>query len=275
MTALETDADGPFTPVARLTRDIKAAAATLSDAEARFLVDSYYTMQNARIRAGNQIDALRRNEEPNSVLSWLSEQDRVLEAQVRRALDAYSAAHPVGAWLRGVKGIGPVLAAGLLAHIDIERAPTAGHIWRFAGLDPTSVWAKGGKRPWNARLKVVCWKLGESFVKVSGDPEAFYGQAYATRKARESAKNAAGDFAAQAAARLAAARIGKATEAYKHYAAGRLPPAHVHARAKRWAVKLFLAHLHEQLYRQRYGKPPPLPYPIAHLGHAHRIEPPS
>src|SRR5581483_161544 len=25
-------------------------------------------------------------------------------------------------------------------HIDIEKAPTAGHIWRFAGLDPTLRW---------------------------------------------------------------------------------------------------------------------------------------
>jgi hypothetical protein len=32
------------------------------------------------------------------------------------------------------------LAAGLLAHIDITKAPTAGSIWRYAGLDPSIEW---------------------------------------------------------------------------------------------------------------------------------------
>jgi hypothetical protein len=44
----------------------------------------------------------------------------------------------------------------LLARIDIVKAPTAGHIWRYAGLDPTVRWNKGEKRPWNAGLKVLC-----------------------------------------------------------------------------------------------------------------------
>jgi hypothetical protein len=49
----------------------------------------------------------------------------------------------------------------------------------------------------------------------------------------------------------------------------------LHARAKRYAVKLFLAHLHEVWYREHYKTAPPIPYPIAHLGHAHYIAPPN
>ena len=37
-------------------------------------------------------------------------------------------------------------------------------------------------------------------------------------------------------------------------------------------MKIFLAHLHEEDFRQRTGQEPPAPYPIAHLGHAHKIE---
>jgi len=66
-------------------------------------------------------------------------------------------------------------------------------------------------------------------------------------------------------------KIGKATEAYGHYSSGKLPPAHIHARAKRYAVKLFLSHWHHKAYEFHFGKPPPFPYPIAFLGHAHFI----
>ena len=258
-------------PVQKLARDIKAAAITLSTDEARFLVDAYYQMQDNRIRADGQIRSM--GDEPHDVLSWLSVQSRVLENQVKSALDAYSMSSEVGVWSRSVTGIGPVIAAGLMAHIDITQAPTVGHIWSFAGLDPTKKWEKKTKRPWNAALKVVCWKIGESFVKVSGNENAVYGHIYLARKQLEVERNEAGLFADQAEAKLKTCRIGKDTDAYKAYSAGKLPPAHLHSRAKRYAVKLFLSHWHEVAYKVHYHADPPNPYPIAMLGHAHKIDP--
>lgn len=258
------DDDG-LTPIRRLTRDLANAAATLSEAEARFLVDAYYSMQENRIRSENQVRALTESGEPNAVLAWFAEQDRVLEQQVQRALDKYSAASPLGQWARSVVGIGPVIAAGLLANIDIRRAPTVGHIWRFAGLDPTSKWNKGEKRPWNASLKTLCWKIGESFVKVKANDDDIYGKVYAERRAYEEQKNISGDYAEQA--KAGAERVKKSTEAHGWYAKGLLPPGHLHARAKRYAVKLFLAHYHERGCVLVLGTEPPKPYPIAHLGH--------
>lgn len=264
-------------PIKRLSRDLRKAAGGsgggpgLSTDEARFLVDAYYTMQENRKRSDNQVRALNERIEPHSILIWLANNSRLLENQIKAALDHYSNAQEVGIWARSVKGIGPVITAGLLAHIDITQAPTAGHIWRYAGLDPTVRWEKGQKRPWNASLKTLCWKIGESFVKVSGDDEAFYAQFYVKRKKAEITKNDAGEFAEQAKEKLARFKIGKTTDAYKHYSAGRLPPAHIHARAKRYAVKLFLSHLHEKMYEAHFKEAPPLPYPIAILGHAHKI----
>lgn len=258
----------------RLTRDLAEAARMLTPDEARFLVDAYYLIQKDRIRADNQLRALSESGEPASVLSWLGEQSRVLETQVKRALDKYSDAQPVGLWARGIVGVGPVIAAGLLAHIDISRCPTVGHIWAFAGLDPTREWGKGERRPWNADLKTLCWKLGESFVKVSAHENDIYGKVYAARKAQEIERNERGDFADQAAAALTAKRYKKDTDAFKHYTAGLLPPAHIHARAKRYAVKLFLAHLHDVWYQEHFGTAPPKPYMIEHLGHTHFIPPP-
>lgn len=256
-----------------LRRDLKMAAKTLSSQEARYLVDMYYLMQEDRKRTHNQVRAMEG--EPTAVIAWLADNCRRMENWVKGALDAYSANHPVGEWARSIHGIGPVIAAGLLAHIDITRAPTAGHIWSFAGLVPGQKWEKGERRPFNAALKTLCWKIGESFVKVSGNEKAFYGQIYLQRKALEVQRNEAGAFEEQAAEKLKKFRIGKDTDAYKHYSNGRLPPAHLHSRAKRYAVKLFLAHYHETAYREQHGKAPPNPYPVAHLDHAHIISAPS
>ena len=259
-------------PIRKLDRDILKAASELTSTEARFLVDAYYAMQSGRIRANNQIRALTDSGEPHESIGWLSTESRVLEENVKRALDVYSDNHPVGARMRTVVGVGPVIAAGFLAHIDITRAPTAGAIWRYAGLAPTSEWLKGQKRPFNAALKTLCWKLGESFVKVSNHPDSLYGQIYKERKDLELTKNEAGDFADQAKAKLEKYKIGKTTDAYKAYSIGKLPPAHIHSRAKRYAVKMFISHLHEIWYEIELGKPAPAPYIMVHGGHVHKIE---
>lgn len=261
--------------VNRLSKDVKDAARTLSTAEARWLVDSYYQLQEDRIRAAHQTRTLDEHGEPNAITTWLFAQRATLEKQIARALDTYSDAQESGRWMRSICGIGPIIAAGLLCHIDIEKAPTAGHIWRFAGLDPTVKWEAKKKRPWNASLKRLCFLIGESFVKVSGRDEDIYGKVYKERKALEEARNANGDFAEQAAQALKEKKFGEDTDARKHYEAGRLPPARIHLRAKRYAVKLFLAHVHHVMYERYYHEPPPMPYVLTHLGHAHYIGPPN
>jgi hypothetical protein len=262
-------------PVTRLTRDIRNAATLLSINEARYLVDSYYQIQEYRKSAGNQARSLVTAGEPNEVISWLFKQQETLEGQIKRALDAWTDSNELGQWSKSIVGIGPVISAGLLAHIDIAKAPTAGHIWRFAGLDPTMKWEKGEKRPWNASLKTLTWKIGESFVKVSNNPKDFYGKIYQERKDLESRRNDEGAFAQQAADKLERFKIGKDTEAYAAYSSGKLPPAHIHSRAKRYAVKLFLAHYQHVGWKLIFKTDPPRPYVIEHLGHGDYIAPPN
>jgi len=252
--------------VSRLTRDLRSSAVTLGADEARFLVDTYYAMQKQRIRDANQSRALSGDAEPHAVLDWLMEQHSVLENQVKRALGAYAEGSVIGQWMLAVRGIGPVISAGLLAHIDITQCPTVGHIWSFAGLDPSREWGKGEKRPWNASLKTLCWKLGESFVKTKGHEEAVYGAIYDQRKEYEANKNAAMEYRDQAEEILR--RRPKHAQAAT-YKIGKLPDGHIHMRAKRYAVKQFLADLHAFWYEHEYDKKPPLPYPIAHMNHVH------
>jgi len=258
-------------PSVKLERDLRKAAVTLTDTEARFLVDAYYQMQDSRIRARHQERSM--DKEPHEILTWFGDQDALLENNIKAALDQYSDGHPIGRRMRTVVGVGPVISAGMLAHIDIARCETVGSIWRFAGLDPTSEWKKKTKRPFNADLKKLCWKLGESFVKVCNRDDAVYGKLYRERKDQEILKNEAGDFADQAAEKLEKFNIGKSTDAYKAYSVGKLPPAHIHSRARRYAVKMFLSHLHEVWYEHHHGKAAPAPYVFVHGGHAHKMEP--
>lgn len=261
--------------VTRLSRDLRAAAATLSDAEARFLVDSYYQAQDSRIRSAHQVRTLAEADEPHSVLAWKLAQEELLEKQVAGALKRYAESKPLGRWAMSQKGIGHVITAGLLARIDISKAPTAGHIWSYAGLVPGVKWGKGQKRPWNAELKRLAYLIGESFVKVSGYEDAFYGQVYAGRKDLEVEKNEQGDYAEQAARILTEKNWRDDTKAKEHYEKGLLPPGHIHARAKRYAAKLFLSHYQEVGWWLRFGEAPPAPYAMTHAGHAHKIEPPN
>ena len=255
--------------------DLRAAALLMNPQEIRYLVDTYYGMQDFRIQASNEKRAQAKSGEPGATVLWLAGDFQKKENRIKSALDVWSRAQPAGKWMHEITGIGPVLAAGILANIDIEKAPNPAHIWAFAGLDPTQSWKKGEKRPWNARLKVLCWKLGESFVKVSNNDNDFYGHVYAKRKEYEQAKNEACDYRAQAEASLAAKKFGKDTEARKWYEQGKLPPARIHLRAERYAVKLFLSHLWQVSWELKTGKAPGQPYAIAVLGHSGYIAPPN
>lgn len=349
--------------IVSMSRDIAKAAVTLTDDEARYLVDLYYTQQEYRKSTDNQVRSLYGTQEPNSVLKYFSNQFSTLEKQAARALDKYTQAHPMGEWMRSIHGIGPVIAAGLLAHIDVNRMPTAGSLWRYAGLDPSHKWLgreksaalikehwessdkdpdyqrgrieficqltshsvkgydrycevnklKQGKqsferwlasRPWNAQLKTLCWKLGESFMKFSGNEKCRYGRLYIERREQYWIKNLSGGFYDRACQE--ASRVDSSTDVYpwvtgcylpddiaKMRAAGISPsgpemkkiqvqgcegvrmlsPGHINEMAKRYAVKIFLSHLHAEMYRTVLGKEPPAPFAIAILGHTHEILP--
>src|SRR5215469_1959464 len=307
-------------PITRLTRDLRAGAATLGDDEARYLVDYYYIAQEDRKRSFAQERTLAAEAEPHSVISWLANQSSSLEEQIKVALDVYTYNHMMGSWMRQVYGIGPVISAGLLAHIymgywcdfstevknkkgqmetvhcrghneaqcriwqqkfkkphnftPVISVPTTGHIWQFAGIagDDQRQWLKNHKRPWNAKLKTLCWKAGQSFMKFSNRDECFYGTLYRYKKEEYVAKNENKGFAETAAKR--APTVGVTTDAYRYYSTGFLPPAHVDAMARRYAVKIFLSHLHEEWYRREFKAEPPKPYAISILNHAHYIPPP-
>lgn len=281
----------------KLSKDLRLAAAEMGPDEARFLADMFETRQRERIRNGNRLIALEKAGEPIGLISHFQSIDMEMERQLGAALKKFTENQPLGQWMVDQKGVGPLIAARLLAFVDWEGSNTPSRIWRFAGLVPNLVWEKGQLRPWNARLKRVCYLLGESFIKSKGREGAYYGEHF-TRKKRELwHKNASGGNKERAL--VLREKVGKTTEAYRWYngdvtseaammvargtwAAGKkpwttepgaglpmLPPGQIHAQARRWAAKLFLAHAWEVCWRldPKRMEDPPEPYAIVHLGH--------
>lgn len=258
----------------RLSKDLREAAKLLSPKQQRLLVDLYYQIQDNRKATANQLRAA--HEEPNAWVKFLTTYMQRMEKLAAGGLDMASQQQAVSRWAKSIVGIGPVLAAGLAAYIDITRTPTVSALWSLAGLNPTAVWAKGEKRPWNAQLKVLCWKIGDSFCKFHNHEGCVYGHIYAARKQLEVERNEAGKFSDQAEKTLATRAIkDKATRAV--YEAGHLPPGRLELRARRVAVKMFLSHYWQVAYYEHYGTAPKSPYILAAdpMIHTHYMAPPG
>lgn len=110
-------------PIARLSKDLKNASKTLTDQEARYLVDTYYQVQEFRKATSNQIRSMTETEEPTEVIEWLLKNLETLENQIKRALDTYTKAHPVGQWLKKNPG-----QPGDVSRILIEHNPSQYYI---------------------------------------------------------------------------------------------------------------------------------------------------
>jgi hypothetical protein len=193
---------GDMLSVTKLSKDLREASRALTRGEVMFATGRYYQIQRERISCSNMIAAGKRDGTPaNPFLETLVENFHQAEVNIAIAMGAYAKTDPRGRWLLSICGIGPVLAAGFMSHIDVTNRPTAGAIWRFAGMDPTVKWEKGQKRPHNAKLKVLCYKAGESFVKTQNLEKDTYGHMYAARKVIEWERNMSGALIEQAIAK--------------------------------------------------------------------------
>lgn len=359
---------GDLGAIDRLDKDLKGAIKTLNRDEVRTLVDYYYIIQENRKAANNQISQLEKTGEPHALLRYVHKQADVLESQIKGAMDLWTDEHPVAGVIKEhVFGIGPVIAAGLVAHFDIHKAKTAGGFWRYAGLDPSSRWVSRDKvrdwiksnkdvpvddllfraasyfgrssetlqrmastdvdgkpiamtyetlakaisrRPYNASLKTLCWKIGDCFMKFSKKQRRLCPSCggYTSGKLVEDGEEEVGTHCKHcnedisSVAMQPACFYGQIYRKQKQhliglneggqlsktafdtldrkniqdsrtlamYKSGRLSDGHIDGMAKRFAVKLFLSNLHE-FWCAVEGIPCPQPYAMSILGHAHYI----
>ena len=267
------------TPRSPLRGEQTFDASKMSLPEIRALVYNYHDAQDKRKGSDMQLRHLgdktppeeKSVENPAYLLQKYAEAQAGLESDIAKYLGEYAEGHPVGRWMMAQTGIGPVIAAGYLAFIEIEKCPTVGHIWSFSGLNPQQVWEKGQKRPFSADMKQLAHHARECFKRSSNHLDSFYGKLYRAKKAELVARNERGGFAEKA-----AVYKGVSDPANKKLLAeGKVPPSYIDKVAGRYAVKIFLSYMHAVWYWHHFGKAPPKPFAISVLGHAHEIRVPN
>ncbi|MEM5854205.1 MAG: hypothetical protein QW228_07610 [Candidatus Aenigmatarchaeota archaeon] len=174
-------------------------------------------------------------------LIWFHNKLYETEKELQKRLDAWSKNHKLRKeFLNYVKGIGGVLASGIIAWLDevILKAEHPSSLWKYCGLYPGSERKRGEKLPYNLKLKSFCWKIGQSFIKFKCFGRKLYD------RFKEETKQ-------------------------KHPDWSKL---HIHNYARRKVVKVFLACLWKK-WREMNNLPTPEPYAIAHLKHSDLITP--
>jgi len=89
------------------------------------------------------------------------------EKELGRRLDKWSEDLRIRKeFLSHVKGTGGVLSSGLIGWIEpISRFSNISKLWAYSGLSPHSKRVKGEKINYNPKLKNLCWKIWNSFIK--------------------------------------------------------------------------------------------------------------
>jgi len=208
-------------------------------------------------------------------------------------------------WLSHVRGIGPCLAGGILAWINIEKCLHVGNLWSYAGqtvtiekyicagcnviLDPDKVpsleerVAQGGLREaprcpkCNNFLRVMGHAVRREKGKKLGYNPAVktlawkIGESFVKCSAEKSGYRRLYDqFRERIEAKVAANngfchKIHKDKEG-KLINGGKCFNAHVYAMAKRATVKIFLSHVYKR-WRDLLGLPTTPPFPFGMMGH--------
>ena len=316
----------------RLSKSLKQEIINIQNPDRdmiKMLVSTYYEQQKARIALRNRMRAIESGEKKGNmnICNWLLKGHAVMEAGCKQTLELILRNSEVGQWLLQITGIGPVIAAGCLAHFNIEGRQYASQFVSYAGLndnntpfigrigaekamkqvmaqfpeeveageftddmaieftriigrrfeyvrehgfdEATGKWnkaqmiASAAKIPYNAALKMLMWKIGQSFFMNCHNPKSLYGAIYVDRKIYETEKNNRLEYKEQAEKALSTKSYGKDTIAYGEYSQGRLPKQHIDMRARRYAVTKFVCHLFEEMFRVHNNKPAPIYYILA------------
>jgi len=274
----------------------------------RTLVEIYYDVQDVRIRSFNRlrqvwgrIEYIRKfgvpPEGPKELKKFLLEafpiEDRKklvkeyvaacqinpsilaqLEKQIRDHIrDEVEPLAIVRDYLRNVKGIGPILAGGLVSFFDPYKAPHPSSFWKYAGLHVVEGEApkrvKGAKLGFNPRARVLCWKIADSFIK---QRTPLYRPYYDVVKVEEAAKFGVLDpdesVHPERCPKYLPCLKRMEGRAQRTNTKAKACPClkHIDYRARRKMVKLFIADFWA-VWRKMEGLPPSEPYSVRILGH--------
>lgn len=145
------------------------------DSSLRALVDLRdRQIQKARIQFSNRLSAIERGADISSeaqakiIERWLYRFDE-LESELDRDIKEVVIDHVMYKQLTCVKGIGPMMAAKLLALIEIDRCSTISALWRYAGLAVINGKAerpvKGERLHYSKRMKSLLYNIAGQMLK--------------------------------------------------------------------------------------------------------------
>jgi hypothetical protein len=203
--------------------------------------------QKSRVAYDLRIQAVKRGDDDASDIllrRWERWHDRFAEHEriASEEIEELALDFQIIEIMCGVKGVGTMLAAKLVAQIDIDRAKTVSALWRYCGYGCDENGErdrpkKGEKLVYNKKAKAIVHLIGIQLLRKGPYREIY-------ENARE-----------------------KYEEKHTDWTKG-----HHHMAALRKVKKLFLAHLWE-VWRELEGLPIRPAYILEHGGHTHKHKP--
>ena len=166
-----------LTMVEALNKDLKKqilSVGNVSKNEVKTLVKQFYQIQDQRKALSEQIRSIeiiyndKDNDESNSgktkkekkescpedssislqILYYVLKNLTILENNIKKALEIVVNSSEVGKWLIQINGIGPILAAGLIANFEVKGREYSSQFISYAGLNDNN-------RPWLGKEKAT------------------------------------------------------------------------------------------------------------------------
>jgi hypothetical protein len=191
----------------------------------------YYDVQDVRKRSFNRLLSV------GVVKGVYPTELKRLELSIRKDIEINLEKYPIWTnYLCNVKGIGATLGGNIIGTFDIRRANHISSFWKFCGLHTNDGKAikrtKGVKLDFNIKNRAMVWNIGKSLIRCN-NPQ--YRNIYDQRKVVETTKlnNPIDDPKNCPMYKECYAKIG-------HKPSCKL---HIHNRAMRYMIKMFLSDL--------------------------------
>ena len=162
--------------ISKFTNDtkkiIKEKSTTITKDELKFIVHLFYSAQKDRIAVSNQLFALTNGNMTGkeelesasySIIKWEFENQTIREKELLKILKLVAESDQRGKWLTSIIGIGPTIAANLMAQLDVTKVQYASQFISYCGLSSQSI--ELGGRPWTgkeASRKIVDEIIGDA-----------------------------------------------------------------------------------------------------------------
>lgn len=122
-----------------VSKDVRIAAADMSIQEARMILKDYVNMQGVQQSTRAHVRLLKKQGTSNAALNFIANNtDYIRRYQFREILGIWGDQYPEARWAKSIRGIGPIIGAGLICHINFDKVNSSSSLAYRAGLTPDS-----------------------------------------------------------------------------------------------------------------------------------------